>query len=121
MKKNTVYYDLISLIIEKYDNIKKVFIDEIKNNFQDLKCEIWLYGSIVKNNLNKDSDIDVLILFENSNILNNSKKILAQIQEKISYRYQKPISFLVLTKTQYNKNYKDLKSNILFEGEKIYG
>lgn len=121
LKNGTIYYDLIEKIILEQKSIKERFKKELKKQIKKLNCEVWIYGSFARGKLEKNSDVDILFLFNSLEVLNNSKNLLAEVQETLSFRYQKPISFLVLTKSQYNRDYKELKKNILSEGEKIYG
>lgn len=123
LKVDTVYFKLIEKIINYNENIKDELIKDMIEKISNIKANIqlWIFGSFARNKLNNDSDIDILIIFKDKNQLEQNKQNLLNMQNELSSKYIKNFSFLIVTKAEYEKDYKALHKNVLFEGEKIYG
>ena len=123
MKKGSIHYEMVDKIFSLYENITDILINDLKAQLKNNKmsCQAWIYGSLARNDLSRDSDIDILLLFETAGLLEANKNKVSLIQDKLAEKYQKNFSFLLLTKNRYIKEYKSLKKNIEMEGEKIYG
>jgi predicted nucleotidyltransferase len=123
LKKDTISYEIISILIEKQNKIKNNLINDIKLQLKNIKVNVksWIFGSFTKDTLKQDSDIDILLIFNNKKDIEKNKDKINIINEKISYKYQKKISFLILTNQEFNNDNNQLKNNILRDGEIIYG
>jgi len=111
---------------EKSMNRKKLF-SEINKNMADLFGDklkaIILYGSYAQNKQNKESDIDFLVLVDDTeeNLRRNRYRI-AEIMTKLSITYDILVSITEATYHQY-REYSDILpfySNIRKEGISIY-
>ncbi|PLW79500.1 hypothetical protein C0585_07660 [Candidatus Woesearchaeota archaeon] len=121
LKEGNVYFDILSNIFKKQENIVFELKEEIVVflKTQEIDADVWIYGSFARNELENGSDIDMLFLFKNKKDLENKKEVLLELSSKMSDKYLKVFSFLMLTSSEFDKDYKGLKKNILVEGEKI--
>ena len=105
LKKNTWAYDLITemnkYIAFKKDNVVEALVKSIKK--KKIDAEVWIYGSFAKDRLKEHSDIDVLFLFKDENLLEKNKEAVQQIQEMLSEYYQRNFSFFTFDKKPVQK------------------
>ena len=107
------------------NEIKLVIIDFIDNadRIPDLECAI-LFGSAIKNELHKKSDIDILLIFDskgNPEVDDHSlivHKIAAEIEQKRKSDYS--FSFVIMNKSD-KKIDSDFLWNVAKEGIIIWG
>lgn len=107
---------------------KKQLFSDINNDMvklfgKNLK-KIILYGSYAKNKQNKESDIDFIVLVDDTeNNLRKSKYQIADIMSKLSINYNMLVSITEETLSCYNEfsQYLPYYQNIRNEGIEIYG
>jgi predicted nucleotidyltransferase len=51
-------------IVELYEELLKKTVDEMKRYFDKNLVSVVLYGSLARGDVKKDSDIDLLVIFE---------------------------------------------------------
>ena len=89
-------------LIEFNNELKPISVDEIKKMFmgdkEDLKNKykienIYLFGSFSKNNERVDSDIDLLIKFEEGNSFEEKHKIINYLDKYYTDKLKRYIDF----------------------------
>ena len=103
--------------------------DEVKNEVKTLSEEIinlvhplsiYLFGSSVRNELEKDSDLDFMVVVPNDIV--NKRQIAGELYSKTS-RFEHSLDFIVATPEQLEK-YKNfpyyIYRSVLQEGIKLY-
>ena len=104
------------LFSELNENMSKLFGNKLK--------KIILYGSYAKNKQNKESDIDFMVLVDDTEEnLRRNKYRIADIMSKLSLNYNILVS---ITEETYNRYIEYLEilpfyKNISEEGIEIYG
>ncbi len=104
------------LFSELNENMSKLFGNKLK--------KIILYGSYAKNKQNKESDIDFMVLVDDTEEnLRRNKYRIADIMSKLSLNYNILVS---ITEETYNRYMEYLEilpfyKNISEEGIEIYG
>jgi uncharacterized protein len=107
-------------IISILDDVRKVFLEF----FGEKIYQLILYGSYARNEQVKDSDIDIMILFdEPSKPLNEYRYLIAKIMADLSLKHDVLISITEEERKRF-LDYLDILPfyrNIQNEGIEIYG
>ena len=92
--------------------------------FLDKLSDCYLYGSYARNDYDKESDIDIMIIVDMSNIeISSYRKQISHVAYKLSLKYDITISIKLQSKEILNK-YKDVLpfyQNVLNEGVRYEG
>jgi predicted nucleotidyltransferase len=105
-------YELFTLLEE----VKKDIFSMLKESIKQLK----LFGSYARGDYNDDSDIDIFLVYENTN-LTNIDDLMAKISVKFQLKYGIMINIHDMSISYYNKykNISPLIKNIEREGVEI--
>jgi predicted nucleotidyltransferase len=103
-------------------------LDEVKEElikiFGDKLRHLILYGSYARNEQDPESDIDIMILVEESEeALRKYRYIVSDVMAELSLKHDKLISLIEIPYTRYNE-YLDVLPfyrNVYDEGIEIYG
>ncbi len=106
-------------------NMKEVVIEHIIQNvpalYQGRLLAMILYGSVARGNDTEDSDIDLLLVFENEGFKGLSEiKAAADIQTEILLKWAEILSILPTTRQLYTYQNSPLYLNIKKEGKIIW-
>lgn len=105
-------------ILERKKHAFEVFKEKLfESDIKDKVDRIILYGSIVKNKLHKESDIDVLII--SFNPIDKVEKVCENIADDILFKYGELIESMVYCIDDYRRPYHFLKNARLF-GREVY-
>jgi predicted nucleotidyltransferase len=87
---------------KKVDKLAKDLRNNLKKSFKDFEG-LYVYGSQVKGNYNKDSDVDIVVIID----ANNKKKRweIWDILSKIQYDYDMIIDLQPYTRSELKRNY----------------
>ena len=107
---------LLNILTDVKNEIRKIFGDKLKH--------LILFGSYARNEHAPDSDIDIMILVEESEErLRRYKYIVADIMGELSLKHEKLISLIEIPYNRYAR-YLDVLPfyrNVYDEGVEIYG
>jgi len=106
----------ISEIKQELDNITKIILETVPVE------TIYLFGSYAYGTPNKDSDLDLYIVFKDEMAMQVIDAIHS-INFAMTSIKTKPIDFIGLKKDRflYKKNYASIERKIAREGIKLYG
>lgn len=97
-----------------HEKILKEFADKCKEKLGKNLISIVLFGSYVRGNFSKYSDIDLLIIAERLPLPHKRQEIIRDIQEKIIEKDKKKISCVFFTR-------KEFEHAIINENPLLYG
>ena len=107
---------LLNILTDVKNEIRKIFGDKLRH--------LILFGSYARNEHATDSDIDIMILVEESEErLRRYKYIVADIMGELSLKHEKLISLIEIPYNRYAR-YLDVLPfyrNVYDEGVEIYG
>jgi predicted nucleotidyltransferase len=107
---------LLDILADVKNEIRKIFGDKLRH--------LILFGSYARNEHAPDSDIDIMILVEESEErLRHYKYIVADIMGELSLKHEKLISLIEIPYNRYAR-YLDVLpfyKNVYDEGVEIYG
>ncbi|NPA67759.1 MAG: nucleotidyltransferase domain-containing protein [Chlorobi bacterium] len=99
---------------------KKEILHLIKKKIseKDKNAEVILFGSQARNEETENSDWDVLILLNSSNISRETEKLFRELMFEIELETEKPISTFVFSKQEWHDKHlhTPLYDNIKKEG-----
>ena len=121
VNENFLFYRELRSIIKKtnpYHHLLSELKDDIKSKFSQL-ASIVLFGSFARDEINKDSDIDLIVIAGNlPKDWRKRDKIALEI-EKNGFRYGIPAHLELLTKKEFEFSVKD-GAPLLFDLSKDY-
>ena len=106
LNKNSILNKLLE-IFELEDNTLSELIRDIKNLLNNRVVSCILYGSIARKDEGPDSDIDLLIIAKNKNLV---RDLISEKQKYFSEKYGNLIMPKIFTKKQFNKNLPFIKT-----------
>ncbi|MCP5107132.1 MAG: nucleotidyltransferase domain-containing protein [bacterium] len=109
---------------DEFLNILSDVKEEVINLFGDSLRQLILFGSYARNQQDPESDIDIMILAEESeDELRKNRPMVVDIMAELSMKHEKLISLTQVPYTRYNE-YLDVLPfyrNVYDEGVEIYG
>jgi len=109
MKKRLGY------LSEKEKRVIESFVKDLRTNLGDQIVSIRLFGSKARNDFDKESDIDILVLIKKKN--EGIRKKVAEILTDYLLEYDLPLSPVLYDLYEYEKN-KEIGSFFFKEVEK---
>lgn len=109
MKKKLGYLN------QKESKVIESFVKDLRTNLGDQIVSIRLFGSKARNDFDKESDIDVLVLIKKKN--ERIRKKVAEILTDYLLQYDLPLSPVLYDLYEYRKN-KEIGSFFFKEVEK---
>jgi len=100
--------------------ILKVFQDELRSIYGDKLVEIILYGSYARGDFNENSDVDLLLLFEDKYPYFQQDDIVYNSVVKILSEHQQLISLMPIYKSSFENRKTPLYQNIKQEGIRLW-
>lgn len=115
---------ITSITNNEFLNILADVKTEVIKLFGEKLRQLILFGSYARNEQDPESDIDIMILAEESEEeLRKNRPLVANIIAELSMRHEKLISLMQVPYTRYN-DYLDILPfyrNVYDEGVEIYG
>ena len=100
----------------------KPFLSEFKNHiynhFPDTGCRLFLFGSYVRGEQYAESDIDLLLLF--NELSPEIEKTIFEIKADLTYEYDKYFSVITDTQKHFDETETPLYYNIKKEGIELW-
>jgi len=103
------------------DKIMEEVIDVSKKAFGDDLCQIWLFGSQVTNDIDEDSDIDVMVVISYPHeYMKIGYEVYSQFKLDILTKYNEILSILSVGKDYFNASTSGLYEKIRNRGILYY-
>ena len=103
------------------DEIMWEVIDVSKKAFGDDLCQIWLFGSQVTNDIDEDSDIDVMVVISYPHeYMKIGYEVYSQFKLDILTKYNEILSILSVGRDYFNTSKSELCEKIRNRGVLYY-
>ena len=107
--------------MENIESISKVFIEKMKNRYGERLSKVVLYGSYAHGDQHEESDIDFMIILNDSKLQPEKVGIVGQLITEIKEQFNVLISILPVTIDRYMFSDRLFYKNVRREGIVIYG
>lgn len=107
--------------MENIESISEVFIEKIKNRYGERLSKVVLYGSYARGDQHEESDIDFMIILNDSKLQPEKVGIVGQLITEIKEQFNVLISILPVTIDRYMFSDRLFYKNVRREGIVIYG
>jgi predicted nucleotidyltransferase len=89
---------------------------ELEKSYVQRLCGVYLYGSAARDQLTPDSDIDIAIVLDEIQNRFEEHERTAQLGSNVSLEYDTLVTFLIVSKDDYEKGRFAVHRNIKEEG-----
>jgi uncharacterized protein len=106
--------------MENIESISKVFIEKMKNRYGEKLSKVILYGSYARGEQHEESDIDFMVILNDSKLQPEKVGIVGQLITEIKEQFNVIISILPVTIDRYMSSDRLFYKNVRREGIVIY-
>ncbi len=123
-EENIIVNNLLKSLFVKEKELLKVELEKIAQNFSGMAHSVYLFGSVAREEETFQSDIDLLVVARDKQILNQTEEKALEMTDYLTGTTGITPTILVMTKEDFTGKYKSgdpLVKNVVVEGIILYG